>query len=177
MSALYWNYSGFDAAGAYAGEIHSPKTTYPRAMILCVVMIAFTYIVPFIAISGADKPHYTTWDDGSYSVIAQAVGGTWLCVWIVVSSLFGNLGLYVAEMAKDGFQLAGMADSGLAPPFFAQYVFVIELYEELYWLGCSLPISLLYCVCFLQTRPGERCAAPCDPAVVHDRGLHGAVQL
>jgi amino acid transporter len=36
-----------------------------------------------------------------------------------VSSLFGNLGLYVAEMAKDGFQLAGMADSGLAPPFFA----------------------------------------------------------
>ncbi|TYZ64048.1 hypothetical protein PybrP1_011906 [[Pythium] brassicae (nom. inval.)] len=120
LSALYWNYSGFDAAGAYAGEIQSPKTTYPKAMVLCVVMIAFTYIIPFIAISGADKPHYTTWDDGSYSVIAQAVGGTWLCAWIVVSSLFGNLGLYVAEMAKDGFQLAGMADSGLAPPFFAQ---------------------------------------------------------
>lgn len=129
LSALYWNYSGFDAAGAYAGEIHSPKTTYPRAMILCVVMIAFTYIIPFIAISGADKPHYTSWDDGSYSVIAQAVGGTWLCVWIVVSSLFGNLGLYVAEMAKDGFQLAGMADSGLAPPYFAQYVVAFELYE------------------------------------------------
>ncbi|KAL8010540.1 putative amino acid/polyamine transporter I [Plasmopara halstedii] len=120
LSALYWNYSGFDAAGAYAGEIKSPKTTYPKAMILTVFMIAFTYIVPFIAIAGADMPHYTTWDDGSYSVIAQQIGGTWLCVWVLISSIFGNLGLYVAEMAKDGFQLAGMADSGLAPPYFAQ---------------------------------------------------------
>ncbi|KAG2528529.1 hypothetical protein BBO99_00008951 [Phytophthora kernoviae] len=120
MSSLYWNYSGFDAAGAYAGEIQSPKTTYPRAMVLTVVLIAFTYIIPFIAISGADMPHYTTWDDGSYSVIAEKIGGTWLCIWVLISSVFGNLGLYVAEMAKDGFQLAGMADSGLAPPYFAQ---------------------------------------------------------
>ncbi|KUF89128.1 Wall-associated receptor kinase [Phytophthora nicotianae] len=120
LSALYWNYSGFDAAGAYAGEIQSPKTTYPKAMVLTVVMIAFTYIIPFIAIAGADMPHYTTWDDGSYSVIAQMIGGTWLCIWVLISSVFGNLGLYVAEMAKDGFQLAGMADSGLAPPYFAQ---------------------------------------------------------
>ncbi|CAH0476912.1 unnamed protein product [Peronospora belbahrii] len=120
LSSLYWNYSGFDAAGAYAGEIQSPKTTYPKAMVLTVVMIAFTYIIPFIAISGADMPHYTTWDDGSYSIIAHEIGGTWLCIWVLISSVFGNLGLYVAEMAKDGFQLAGMADSGLAPPYFAQ---------------------------------------------------------
>ncbi|KAL4088079.1 hypothetical protein PRIC1_012509 [Phytophthora ramorum] len=120
LSSLYWNYSGFDAAGAYAGEIQSPKTTYPKAMVLTVVLIAFTYIIPFIAISGADMPHYTTWDDGSYSVIAQKIGGPWLCIWVLISSVFGNLGLYVAEMAKDGFQLAGMADSGLAPPYFSQ---------------------------------------------------------
>ncbi|CAI5739143.1 unnamed protein product [Hyaloperonospora brassicae] len=120
LSSLYWNYSGFDAAGAYAGEIQSPKTTYPKAMVLTVVMIAFTYIIPFIAISGADMPHYTTWDDGSYSVIAQRIGGTWLCIWVLISSVVGNLGLYLAEMTKDGFQLAGMADSGLAPPYFAQ---------------------------------------------------------
>lgn len=67
-------------------------------------------------------PHYTTWDDGSYSIIAQRIGGTWLCIWVLISSVVGNLGLYLAEMAKDGFQLAGMADSGLAPPYFAQYV-------------------------------------------------------
>jgi amino acid transporter len=149
---LYWNYSGFDAAGAYAGEIQNPKTTYPRAMVLTVVMIALTYrklynyliynlfaannpatlylsfclccsyIIPFFAISGVDKPHYTTWTDGSYTSIALGIGGTWLCVWVVISNLFGNLGMYVAEMTKDGFQLAGMADSGLAPSFFSVYV-------------------------------------------------------
>ncbi|EQC36946.1 hypothetical protein SDRG_05771 [Saprolegnia diclina VS20] len=119
ISVLYWNYSGFDAAGAYAGEIQDPKRTYPKAMMLTVVLIAFTYIIPFIAISGADKPHYTTWTDGSYSQIAQGIGGVWLCVWVLISNFFGNLGLYIAEMTKDGFQLAGMADSGLAPSFFA----------------------------------------------------------
>ncbi|KAF0720612.1 Aste57867_169 [Aphanomyces stellatus] len=119
VSVLYWNYSGFDAAGAYAGEIVDPKRTYPRAMILTVVMIALTYIIPFIAISGVDKPHYTTWEDGSYTSIGLGIGGTWLCIWVVISNLFGNLGLYVAEMTKDGFQLAGMADSGLAPSFFS----------------------------------------------------------
>jgi hypothetical protein len=77
------------------------------------------YIIPFIAISGVDKPHYTTWEDGSYTAIAQAIGGVWLCTWVLISNFFGNLGLYVAEMTKDAFQLAGMADSDLAPAFFS----------------------------------------------------------
>lgn len=120
ISTLYWNYSGFDAAGAYAGEIRNPKTTYPKAMVLTVILIALTYALPFLAVSGVDKPHFTSWDDGSYSVIAKAIGGTWLGLGVVASSIFGNLGLYVAEMAKDGFQLAGMADAGMAPPFFSK---------------------------------------------------------
>ncbi|RHY12736.1 hypothetical protein B5M09_003736 [Aphanomyces astaci] len=115
ISVLYWNYSGFDAAGAYAGEIVDPKRTYPRAMVLTVILIALTYLIPFVAITGVDKPHYATWVDGSYTSIALGVGGMWLCGWVVVSNFFGNLGLYMAEMTKDGFQLAGMADSGLAP--------------------------------------------------------------
>ncbi|RHZ28286.1 hypothetical protein DYB37_007423 [Aphanomyces astaci] len=119
ISVLYWNYSGFDAAGAYAGEIVDPKRTYPRAMVLTVILIALTYLIPFVAITGVDKPHYATWVDGSYTSIALGVGGMWLCGWVVVSNFFGNLGLYMAEMTKDGFQLAGMADSGLAPSFFA----------------------------------------------------------
>ncbi|KAF0749819.1 hypothetical protein AaE_006913, partial [Aphanomyces astaci] len=79
------------------------------------------YLIPFVAITGVDKPHYATWVDGSYTSIALGVGGMWLCGWVVVSNFFGNLGLYMAEMTKDGFQLAGMADSGLAPSFFAVY--------------------------------------------------------
>ncbi|RHY34879.1 hypothetical protein DYB32_002407 [Aphanomyces invadans] len=121
ISVLYWNYSGFDAAGAYAGEIADPKRTYPRAMVLTVVLIALTYLIPFVAITGVNKPDYTTWVDGSYTSIALGVGGMWLCGWVVVSNLFGNLGLYMAEMTKDGFQLAGMADSGLAPSCFSVY--------------------------------------------------------
>lgn len=116
-------------------------------------------------------PHYTTWDDGSYSVIAQQIGGTWLCIWVLISSVFGNLGLYVAEMAKDGFQLAGMADSGLAPPYFAQYV--SELMRELYRLNSSAHIYL-FCT---QTSPGHWCPATSNPAGVLHHRVHGHVRL
>uniref|UniRef100_A0AAV1UGG4 Amino acid permease n=1 Tax=Peronospora matthiolae TaxID=2874970 RepID=A0AAV1UGG4_9STRA len=70
------------------------------------------YIIPFIAIAGADMPHYTTWDDGSYSIIAQTIGGTWLCVWVLISSVIGNLGLFLAEMAKE---VPTCWDGGLGP--------------------------------------------------------------
>ena len=79
LSSFYWNYSGFDAAGAYAGEIKSPRTTYPQAMMLIVLrLLSLVYqnvcridgstlpsgnVIPFLAISGVDKPHYTEWTD------------------------------------------------------------------------------------------------------------------
>ena len=45
----------------------------------------------------------------------------------------GSLGLSVAEMTKDAFQLAGMPGYGLAPPFLAQYVIYFYLFETV-WL-------------------------------------------
>lgn len=46
-----------------------------------------------------------------YTVLASARRENWLRVWFLTPSLSGILGLYVAEMTKEGFRLAGMADS------------------------------------------------------------------
>uniref|UniRef100_K3W970 Amino acid permease/ SLC12A domain-containing protein n=1 Tax=Globisporangium ultimum (strain ATCC 200006 / CBS 805.95 / DAOM BR144) TaxID=431595 RepID=K3W970_GLOUD len=120
VSVLYWSYSGFDAAGAYASEIDSPRKTYPRAMMLTVFLVALTYSIPFFAASGVDKPHYELWADGFYPIIAEQISGPSLRSWFLVCAILGNLGVYIAKMTKNGFQLAGMADLGLAPSYFIE---------------------------------------------------------
>lgn len=118
ISVLYWSYSGFDAAGAYASEIDSPRETYPRAMMLTTALVALTYSVPFVAASGVNKPPYETWVDGEYPTIAGMIAGPNLRTWFLVCTVLGNMGVYMAKMTKNGFQLAGMADLGLAPSYF-----------------------------------------------------------
>ncbi|KAK1935686.1 putative polyamine transporter [Phytophthora citrophthora] len=122
VSVLYWSYSGFDAAGAYASEIDSPRETYPRAMMLTVGLVALTYSVPFLAASGVNKPSYNLWRDGYYPMIAEQISGPVLRTWFLGCALLGNLGVYIAKMTKNGFLLAGMADLGLAPNYFIKYV-------------------------------------------------------
>lgn len=43
------------------------------------------------------------------------MGGDWLAAWIVLSAAVSNIGLYLAEMSSDAFQLMGMAELGMLP--------------------------------------------------------------
>ena len=65
-----------------------------------------------------------TWgnDDGecSWSCIARQVGGEWLMFWVLISSIAGNAGMYIAEMFEDSWQLLGMAEQGMMPKFLAK---------------------------------------------------------
>ncbi|KAJ0400563.1 hypothetical protein ATCC90586_007306 [Pythium insidiosum] len=120
ISVLYWCYSGFDAAGAYASEIDQPRKTYPKAMTLTVLLVALTYSVPFFAAAGVNKPPFETWEDGYYPIIAEQIGGPFLRSWFLVCTILGNMGVYIAKLTKNGFMLAGMADLGLAPSKFIE---------------------------------------------------------
>ncbi len=44
-----WNYMGWDNASTIATEVERPQRTYPRAMLWAVVIVAFSYVLPFAA--------------------------------------------------------------------------------------------------------------------------------
>jgi len=46
---------GWDSASTIATEVHDPQKTYPRAMLLAVLIVSLTYILPVLAmrITGA----------------------------------------------------------------------------------------------------------------------------
>ncbi|KAF0684936.1 Aste57867_23180 [Aphanomyces stellatus] len=119
IGVLFWNFRGFDAMGAYAGEILNPKVNFHKAMLVSLVLISLTYTLPLVAAAAVNRPNYSTWTDGAYPAIARAIGGDWLAIWVALSNTVSSFGLYMAEATANGFRLAGMADAGLVPHCFA----------------------------------------------------------
>lgn len=53
----------------------------------------------------------------SWTCIGYQVVGPWMSIWLVVAAFAGNIGMYIAEIFEDSWQLFGMARAGLVPRF------------------------------------------------------------
>ncbi len=71
MLIAMWNYMGWDNASTIATEVDKPKQIYPRAMILCVVLVSLTYIVPIAAMWLTGAPA-SAWETGSWADLGGA---------------------------------------------------------------------------------------------------------
>ncbi|KAL9674883.1 hypothetical protein QQ045_003082 [Rhodiola kirilowii] len=60
------------------------------------------------------------WSDGYFAGIAKMIGGAWLSWCIQSAAEMSNMGMFVAEMSNDSFQLLGMAERGMLPEFFSK---------------------------------------------------------
>jgi amino acid transporter len=120
VSVLYWNFSGFDAASTCAGEVRDPGRSYPRGLLAALALVTVTYVLPLTAFAAVDVPHWASWKEGDFSLIAQQQVGQWMCSWVIVSSAAANTGMYTAEVFEDSWQLCGMARKGLMPKVFAR---------------------------------------------------------
>ena len=78
LSLVVFNYSGWDNASTYAGEVENPQRTYPIALALALGVVVLNYLVPVIAgISLTTDP--AVWSDkAGWPVIAQMIGGRYL---------------------------------------------------------------------------------------------------
>ena len=117
INILYWNLNAFDSAASFAGEVRDPGRTYPRAMLLCILLIVLSYIFPILVGALATDIPYASWTDGTFSDVARSIGGDWLAGWVVVCAAASNVGLFLAECSSDAFQLMGMAEVGMLPSF------------------------------------------------------------
>ncbi|KAF1332227.1 Serine/threonine exchanger stet, partial [Globisporangium splendens] len=117
INTLFWNFNGAVSCSVFGAEVANPGKTYPRAMMISVVLIALSYLVPLFGATAYNSPHWTSWEEGSLSGVSQAIGGDFLANWIVFATFCSNTGMYIAELFCDSFQILGMAECGLAPKF------------------------------------------------------------
>jgi amino acid transporter len=120
-----WNYMGWDNASTIAQEVERPQRTYPRAMIAAVVLVALTYVLPFVAVYLTGVPASTFGSDGAWATVAGAVGGKiagfeWLRFLIVLGGMMSAFGMFNALVMSYSRLPMVMAWDGMLPKMFAK---------------------------------------------------------
>jgi amino acid transporter len=114
-----WNYMGWDSASTIAAEVNNPQRTYPRAMLLSVIIVSATYILPVCAmwLTGISSAAFET---GSWADLAALVGGPWLRVALVLGGLISAFGMLNALVMSYARLPLAMAQDDLLPRSFAK---------------------------------------------------------
>lgn len=120
LNTLFWNLNYWDSVSTLAGEVDNPKKTLPKALFYALIVVVLGYFFPLLTGTGAIPLDRELWSDGYFAVIAKMLGGAWLSWWIQGAAAMSNMGMFVAEMSSDSFQLLGMAERGMLPDFFAK---------------------------------------------------------
>jgi amino acid transporter len=120
-----WNNMGWDNASTIAQEVERPQRTYPKAMIAAVVLVALTYVLPFLAVYFAGIPASTFGNDGSWAAVAGAIGGKiagfeWLRFLIVLGGMMSAFGMFNALVLSYSRLPLAMARDGMLPKFFGK---------------------------------------------------------
>src|SRR5258707_3123080 len=115
-----WNYMGWDNASTIAQEVERPQRTYPRAMIAAVVLVALTYVLPFVAVYLTGIPASVFGGDGSWATVAGAMGGKilgfeWLRFLIVLGGMMSAFGMFNALVMSYSRLPLAMARDGILP--------------------------------------------------------------
>ncbi|CAL9152400.1 unnamed protein product, partial [Musa hybrid cultivar] len=120
LNTLFWNLNYWDSISTLAGEVDNPKSTLPKALFYALILVVFGYLYPLLAGTGAIPLDRERWTDGYFSDVAKILAGVWLRWWVQGASALSNMGMFVAEMSSDSYQLLGMAERGMLPEFFGK---------------------------------------------------------
>ena len=122
MFVVMWNYMGFELATVAGDEIVNPRRTYPRAMLIVLILAIATYVLPVVAglYGGAGSDgRYLLW--GVEAGADQTIGTVMNDAGVDTATLEGwgvdpngSSGWYLPDVAKAvGDQAAGARGSDL----------------------------------------------------------------
>jgi amino acid transporter len=138
-----WNYMGWDNASTIAAEVERPQRTYPRAMLLAVVIVAISYIVPVAAMWMTGLPP-AAWDTGFWADIAGLMGGPWLRVALALGGMISGFGMFNALVMSYSRLPLAMAQDGMLPKVFGK----LQSKTRAPWVAI-LVLAVLWAPCLL----------------------------
>jgi amino acid transporter len=125
MLIAMWNYMGWDNASTIAQQVERPQRTYPRAMIAAVVLVALTYVIPFLAVYLAGVPASAFAGDGAWTQVAGMIAGTWhganwLGFLLALGGMMSAFGMFNALVMSYSRLPLAMARDNMLPKIFAK---------------------------------------------------------
>uniref|UniRef100_A0A7S3G0G1 Amino acid permease n=1 Tax=Palpitomonas bilix TaxID=652834 RepID=A0A7S3G0G1_9EUKA len=116
---ILWNMNGFDSVSNFAGEVYRPSFTYPVGLTVSVFLVMLVVLLPLMIGVGV-APNFSEWQEGYFSEVSKIIGGAWLQDFFSISSIIANVGMFIAELSTDAYQLCGMAERGMLPKVMAK---------------------------------------------------------
>jgi len=116
VTVLLWNTSGYDMAGACAGEVARPGRVYPLALGLAVLLTTIMYLLPVaVGVCVPGVRDYSLWEDGYFTNVAKAIGGTGFAYTMGVVGTVASLGMLNSMLMASAREIYCMADMGVMP--------------------------------------------------------------
>lgn len=117
LFVIMWNYLGWDSISTISGEVKDAKHTFPRALMIAVPLVIFSYLLPVIVGMHA-VPDISQWTDGSWPVIARAIGGDTLAYIVAAVGLLAAAGLFASGLLAASRLPFVLAEDGYFPRAF-----------------------------------------------------------
>jgi len=122
-----WNYMGWDNASTIAAEVRRPQKTYPKAMLLAVIVVALSYVLPFAAMWLTGIPS-SAFETGSWADLAGMMGGLVggplvaraFRVALVMGGMMSAFGMFNALVMSYSRLPLAMAQDGMLPSVFGK---------------------------------------------------------
>jgi len=158
LSILAFDFSGWDGASTYAGEVDEPQRNYPRAVLVALAVLVACYMFPVIAGVAVTTDPAVWSDTAGWPVIGELIGGRWLGGLLAAAGLVSMWGLFNAQllyasrlpyvMARDGWLPKALAKASVktAVPTVAILSFcaITGVFAALSFGGLAVIQSLLY---------------------------------
>jgi amino acid transporter len=114
ISVTMWNYMGWDNASTVAQEVEDPQHNYPRAMLGATALVAFTYILPLLAVAlaGLAPGQFST---GAWTDAARILAGPLLALAVVAGGMINGVGMFNPLMMSVTRVPFAMAEDAQAP--------------------------------------------------------------
>lgn len=115
LFVIMWNYMGWDGLSTVAGEIDNPRRNYPKALAISIPLITLIYLLPTLVSLSVVGSTDIEWTAGAYNVVAEAVAGKWLGVFMTIGALVSAIGLFSAWLLSYSRLPFALSDDGYLP--------------------------------------------------------------
>jgi amino acid transporter len=115
LFVIMWNYAGWDGLSTVAGDIDNPRKNYPKALAITIPAITLIYLIPTVislAVVGTDD---VEWTAGAFTLVAEAVGGRWLGLFLSLAAIVSAVGLFSAWLLSYSRIPFALASDGYLP--------------------------------------------------------------
>ena len=119
LSVIVFNYSAWEKASSYAGEVDQPQRTYPIALAGALLLTVLSYLVPVVAGVGATTDPALWSADAGWPAIAEHFGGPTLGFVLAVGGMISMWSLFSAVLLWVSRIPSVLAIDGWIPSLFA----------------------------------------------------------